>query len=116
MAYTIEKSTLKLVLDDFEGAEVVCRANISLGEMLELRDLGASEDGIREAYGRFASDVLVSWNIEDEDGPVPVTADGLMRLPSSVAAAIMGAWGEQLTAVPTNSATGSNGGGTSAGR
>ena len=31
MPYKIEKTTLKLVLDDYEGAEVVCRANISLG-------------------------------------------------------------------------------------
>ena len=112
MPYKIEKTTLKLVLDDYEGAEVVCRANISLGEMLEMRDLGSSEDGIREAYGRFASDVLLSWDIENEDGPVPVTADGLMSLPSSVAAAIMAAWGEQLTAVPTKPSTVSSVGGT----
>ena len=112
MPYKIERATLKLVLDDYEGAEVVCRANISLGEMLEMRDLGSSEDGIREAYVRFASDVLLSWDIENEDGPVPVTADGLMSLPSAVAAAIMAAWGEQLTAVPTKPSTASSVGGT----
>ena len=105
MAYKVEKRFLKLVLDDCAGAEVMCRMNVSLGEMLALRDLSNSEDGVREAYTAFASDVLVSWDIEDEDGPVPATSEGLMRLPSGIASAIMAAWGEQLTAVPTKSAT-----------
>tara|TARA_R110000751_G_scaffold48895_13_gene108673 strand:+ start:1168 stop:1488 length:321 start_codon:yes stop_codon:yes gene_type:complete len=105
VAFKIEKSTLKLVLDDCEGAEVICKANISLGEMLSLRDLGSSEDGIREAYATFAKDVLISWDIEDDAGVVPVTEEGMLRLPSSVAAAIMAAWGEQLTAVPTKPST-----------
>ena len=105
MAFKIEVSTLLLVLDDYEGAEVRCKANISLGAMLALRELGNSEEGITEAYSQFAKDVLVSWDIEDDAGVVPVTEEGMLRLPSSVAAAIMAAWGEQLTAVPTKPST-----------
>ena len=105
MAYKVEKKFLKLVLDDCDGAEVMCRMSISLGEMLALRDLSNSEDGVRDAYAKFAADVLVSWDIEDDDGPVPPTAEGFMRLPSGIASSIMAAWGEQLTAVPTKSAT-----------
>jgi len=110
MAFKIEVSTLLLVLDDYEGAEVRCKANISLGAMLALRELGNSEEGITEAYSQFAKDVLVSWDIEDDDGPVPLSAEGLMRLPTSLASAIMGAWGEQLTAVPPPSPPESEGG------
>ena len=105
MAYKIEKKVLTLVLEDLGGADVVCRKSLSLGEMLAMRDLSVTEDGVREAYLRFATDVLVSWNIEDDDGRIPATFEGMLRIPSEIATAIMAAWGDQLTAVPTTSAT-----------
>ena len=100
MAYKIEQRTLRLVLDDYEGAEVTCRLSISLGQMLELQELGADSAGIRDAYQRFGTDVLIDWSISDDTGPIPASGEGMMRLPAALASAIMGAWGDQVASVP----------------
>jgi hypothetical protein len=100
VAYKIEAKRLKLILDDYEGAEVVCRLNISLGQMLELQEMGSDSSGIRAAYQRFGDDVLIEWSISDDQGPIPASGDGMLRLTSSLASTIMGAWGEQVASVP----------------
>ena len=102
MAYKIEARTLTLVLDDYEGAEVVCRLNISLGELLALQAPSSSElDAIRESYERFGRNVLIRWSVQDESGaPIPADAEGMMMLTPTMASAIMGAWGQQITSVP----------------
>lgn len=105
MVFRIQEDTITLILDDYSGAEVLCKANVSLGQMLSLRDLGSNEENLREAYETFASSVLISWNIEDDNGPVPATSDGLMQLPTGLASSILGAWGEQLTNPPPISST-----------
>ena len=102
MPYKIEPRTLTLILDDYEGAEVVCRLNISLGDLLALQSPASSEIGaIRESYERFGRDILISWSIQDESGaPIPADAEGMMMLTPTMAATIMGAWGQQIVAVP----------------
>ena len=102
MAYKIEARTLTLVLDDYEGAEVICRLNISLGELLALQAPSSSElDAIRESYERFGRDVLISWSVQDGSGaPIPADAQGMMMLTPTMASAIIGAWGQQITSVP----------------
>ena len=102
MAYKIEARTLTLVLDDYEGAEVVCRLNISLGELLALQAPASAEvNAIRESYERFGRDVLISWSVQDESGaPIPADAEGMMMLTPTMASAIMGAWGQQIISVP----------------
>ena len=102
MAYKIEPRKLTLVLDDYDGAEVVCRLSISLGEMLDMQAASTADaSGIRESYERFGREVLISWSIEGEDGePLPANAEGMMRLTPDMASAIMGAWGQQIVAVP----------------
>ena len=79
MAYKIEAKRLKLILDDYEGAEVVCRLNISLGQMLELQEMGSDSSGIRAAYQRFGDDVLIEWSISDDQGPIPPTGEAHPR-------------------------------------
>jgi hypothetical protein len=102
VAYKIEPRKLTLVLDDYDGAEVVCRLSISLGEMLDMQAAATADaSGIRESYERFGREVLISWSVEGEDGePLPANAEGMMRLTPDMASAIMGAWGQQIVAVP----------------
>lgn len=102
MPYKIEPRTLTLVLDDYQGAEVVCRLSISLGEMLDMQAASTADaNGIRESYERFGREVLISWSVEGEDGtPLPADAAGMMMLTPDMASAIMGAWGQQIVAVP----------------
>ena len=102
MAYKIGPRKLTLVLDDYDWAEVVCRLSISLGEMLDMQAASTADaSGIRESYERFGREVLISWSVEGEDGePLPANAEGMMRLTPDMASAIMGAWGQQIVAVP----------------
>lgn len=61
----------------------------------------ADANGIRESYERFGREVLISWSVEGEDGtPLPADAAGMMMLTPDMASAIMGAWGQQIVAVP----------------
>ena len=102
MPYKIEARTLTLILDDYEGAEVVCRLSISLGEMLDMQAASTADaGGIRESYERFGRDVLISWELEGEDGkPIPASAEGMMMLTPDMASAIMAGWGQQIVSVP----------------
>ncbi len=112
MSFKIETTTMTLILDDYDGAEVVCKSNVSLGDMLHLRDLGSTEEGLKDAYTNFAESVLISWNIEDESGAVPANAKGLMKLPTAMAAQILSTWGEQIANPKVTSSIASSGGNT----
>jgi hypothetical protein len=74
--YRREKPVYKLIFADeeFDGLEVMAKS-LPLGEFMELQKLQAraTEDpGAAEKIVRTLGRVLVSWNLEDDDGkPVP---------------------------------------------
>jgi hypothetical protein len=79
-----ERPTLKLVFADpeMDGLEVRAR-RMSLGELQRLHELSAptgtlaeSQEQIAELYALLATK-LISWNLEVEGVPVPLTVEGL---------------------------------------
>ncbi|WP_326646050.1 hypothetical protein OG884_15475 [Streptosporangium sp. NBC_01755] len=104
------KKTFKLTFadGDLEGLEVRVRS-ISIERFLELAPLldmtmsggMTPEDieSIREMLDMFAS-VLVDWNLEDEDDmPVPCTAEALMDQDLRFVTGLMSTWAEHIAGV-----------------
>ena len=115
--YKRDKPIYKLIFadDQFNGLEVVAKS-LPLGEFLELQKLQshATEDPeAAEKIMRKLGDVLISWNLEDDDDqPVPATYDGLASQDLPFVLAIFQAWQEAVAGVPNPSPAASNGGGT----
>lgn len=66
----------------------------------ENKDSYTRED-MEEVFGEFAK-VLVSWNLEDEDGePVPTTYEGLMSYDFQFVLAVVLGWMQAVAGVPT---------------
>ncbi len=102
---------------DFEGIEVKIRST-SLGRVLELRDQadaarsGKGLDELSELVDTFV-DKLYSWNIEDDDGPIPPTRNGLLTLDLSDALYIITSWFDAMMSVDDGLGKASTSGGSS---
>lgn len=108
---------LKFEDPDFEGIEVKIRAT-SLGRVLELRDqadAARNGRGLDELSGLVDEFVakLESWNIEDDDGPIPPTRDGLLTLNLSDAVYLITSWFDAMMSVDDESGKASTSGGSS---
>lgn len=94
--------TTKIVepsMDALEGAEVEVKADVSMGTLLALKQLIADEetDKLTEVFG---DEILVAWNLTDEDDePITATGAGMNVLPSQMAMNIINGWLETY-AVP----------------
>lgn len=116
--YKRERPLYKLVFADpeFDGLEVMTKS-LPLGEFLELQKLqarAAEDPDAAEQVIRRLADVIVSWNLEDDqDQAVPATYDGLLGQDLPFVMVIFQAWQEAVSSVPNRSPDGSNGGGTS---
>lgn len=100
---------------DYEGLEVKARS-VSLGVLLDLdeeTDAMRAGNGIaqtRQLVNLFA-DKLISWNLEDEDDkPVPATADGILSLELDHAYPIILAWVDAMVSVSASTGKGSSSG------
>lgn len=96
---------------DFEGTEYdglqVKVRGLTTGEYLELVSLsGPTAEGDKEVDGmiRMFASHLVSWNLEDEKGPVPPTYEGVKDNDFTMNTAIVGAWTQALSGVPDETA------------
>lgn len=91
----------KLTFEDerFEGLEVRVKS-MPLGKFIEIASLidegGFTGETAPEVFARF-SKVLVSWNAEDDEGPLPMTAEGLLRLDIVEARTIIEGWRDAIT-------------------
>lgn len=94
----------KLTFEDerFEGLEVRVKS-MPLGKFIELAAMidegGFTGETARQVFEQFAT-VLVSWNAENDEGPLPTTADGLLQLDLAEARAIIEGWRDAITGVP----------------
>jgi len=90
--WTLPERTSVLVWDEGEyaGAEVTVRTSIGVYAARELGRLLRRDDGetVDDASARavaiaslLAADVVVEWNLRDHLGAIPVTADGVSRVP-----------------------------------
>src|SRR3990167_7089331 len=84
MGFKEPRRTARLIFEgDYEGAEVVVRLDVDVQTVLEFTGMvtDATEgEAALAMMRRFGDDMLVSWNVEDDDGhPIPATAEGFMR-------------------------------------
>jgi hypothetical protein len=111
VGYKRPKKTYTLIFDDpeMEGLEVKTRST-SMGEYFHITKLliklqenpeVVPEDleNIEDMFSRFAK-VLVSWNLEDEEGmPIPATAQSLLDQDIDFAFKIINAWTDAVGGV-----------------
>ncbi|CAM5718046.1 hypothetical protein [Streptomyces fumanus] len=96
---------------EFHGAEARVRG-MTFAEYLRATgmDGGDGEDSAATVK-RFVTH-LVSWNLEDEDGPIPATEEGVNRVDHDLVLAINNSWIKTLMGVadtdplPDNSPSG----------
>lgn len=87
-------ATLKFSDGDYEGAEVVCRASgVSMAVYFQLSAGLDSEEQMRNVFQLFGDTILISWNVEDQDGnPRPANGESLLVEDSDFVLAIISAW------------------------
>ena len=85
---------------DYDGAEIRVRLNVSFAQFIALRESAQSEDQERMA-GLFGENVLMDWNLEDDDGrPIPADSDGMLAIPLDLVNLVVQHWVEQVAGVP----------------
>ena len=84
---------------DYDGAEIVLRLNVSLEHYLDLRQMSEAGDQAGMAM-LFGDNMLSSWNLEDDSGPIEANGDGMMFLPMEFATLIIGQWVDTVANVP----------------
>jgi hypothetical protein len=84
---------------DLDGLTVKARS-VPFGTFLELQELADVADksgaeaiaAMRKLVEQFAGTALKSWDLEDDNGPVPATVDGLGTLEARHVLTIIGTW------------------------
>ncbi len=124
MGYVPKRTLYKLDFSQTEhaGLEVVTRS-ASMGMLLRILELAdeAEQAGPKESLARLDElfsafeGVLVSWNVEDEDGQaVPAAKAGLLSQDSGFVLTVIQMWGREMTQAPPTSPIASGSGATSA--
>lgn len=112
MGFKLPIKQIKLELEeDMAGAEVICKASVPISTFLIFQNV---EDKVEEAYRSFGDDVLISWDLEDDNGPIPATGDGMLQLPPEIGALIVGGWSTTVSNPQNGSVQTSPNGSTSA--
>lgn len=114
--YVIEERAVTLVLDEttaFPGAEIDVSLSVDwttymdirrwLHEFAELEAESPDLDEVDKAFRAAASlfePYLIGWNLTNHRGPIPATAEGLLRLPDPrLMAVILTTWVSQIAMV-----------------
>jgi hypothetical protein len=104
---------------EYGGAEIKCRLDISFADFFEfekLRWAGEDVEKVRDLIQRFAEDILIEWNLEDDDGKaITPSVDSLFNLPPAFVLLLMQEWLSAIGRVPGPLGATSNDGGTSEG-
>ena len=85
---------------DYDGAEIQLRLSVSFAQFIALRESAQGED--QEGMARlFGQNVLMDWNLEDDDGePIPADGDGMLAIPLELTNLIVQHWVEAVSGVP----------------
>ena len=100
VGFKIPKRTARLVFqDDYEGAEIVVRLDVSVGTFLEIQELVDAEKQLK-VFETFGASVLDSWNLVDDEGKaMPANGKGMNLIPIDLANIILSQWAEVATGV-----------------
>ena len=104
---------------EYDGLEVKCRMSVSMDQYLEFLGLQQGVMAAKEAEGQpdtnaafqaiqlaekafhlFGDRVLIEWNLEDDQGEVPSTGAGMMRVDAQFAMVVLNAWLEAVGKAP----------------
>jgi hypothetical protein len=111
MGFKLPVKEIQLVLaDEMADAEIVCKASVPISTFLLFQNV---EDRIEAAYRSFGDTVLLRWDLEDENGPIPATGEGMLRLPPEIGAMIVGGWSDTVANPQQGSEAASKNGSTS---
>jgi hypothetical protein len=117
MGYRREPKIYKLVFADPDMEGLIVRAkSTSVRQFLEIQamaDATEASDGVKGMQTLFATfaGVLVSWNLEDENGQeLPTTVDTLLEQEFGFVMQIVMAWIEAVAGVPDKLGKASTGG------
>ena len=85
---------------DYDGAEIRVLLSVTFAQFIALRESAQGED--QEVMARlFGQDVLMEWNLEDDDGqPIPADGDGMLAIPLELTNLIVQHWVEAVSGVP----------------
>lgn len=87
-----------VVTVDFKGMEVVFRPSAYTFEDQEtLVGFSEGDPSSWEKLRKMLARVLVSWDLEDDQGPIPATAEGMKRVPIGMFGPLMEALQEAMT-------------------
>lgn len=117
MGFKAPRKVFRLTFADseYEGLEVIARG-ASVGGMLDVQGLAADAvEGRASGAGAgmiaLFTESLVSWNLtDDDDQPIPATADGIRGLDIDFVMLLIRAWASHQTEVPDPLAEGSTSG------
>ena len=100
VGFKIPKRTARLVFqDDYEGAEIVVRLDVSVGTFLEIQELVDAEKQLK-VFETFGASVLDSWNLIDDEGKaMPANGKGMNLMANELANIILTQWAEVATGV-----------------
>jgi hypothetical protein len=88
-------------LNEIEGEDglVVRLKSVSFGKVRKLMRLTSddSDDSMMDEIAVMFQDALVSWNLEDEEGPVPTTVEAVENQDFDFVMKIVHAWLDRMT-------------------
>tara|TARA_Y100000593_G_scaffold92787_1_gene185506 strand:- start:2716 stop:3063 length:348 start_codon:yes stop_codon:yes gene_type:complete len=87
---------------EFEGAEIRAKLDVDIGTFLQIQSMteNATAEETRSVFEKFGDDIVLEWNLHDEDGkPVPSNGKGFLSIPPNIATAIISAWAENTATV-----------------
>ncbi len=98
MGYKLPPRNARLILDDFDGAEVVIKHYLPLADVLRLEaEMQAAGQSNEAAMRFFGEHILLEWNLEDAEGePIPRGPDCLLQLPAPLSNAILKGWRDSI--------------------
>lgn len=109
MGFRLPPNVVTLTFENtrWAGLEVECRryaspdASIFIADRMRKLEDGTALETLQTVAGRFGDELLISWNVELEDGTLPPpTGEGLKQLPDkALVLAICAKWTEAVSTV-----------------
>jgi len=99
--FRLPEKTARITFEgtDYDGAEIRVLLSVTFGKFIALRESAQGED--QETMARlFGEDVLMDWNLEDDDGtPIPADGDGMLAIPMELTNLVVQHWVEAVAGV-----------------
>lgn len=106
-----DQKILEFENESLNVMNVLCNTDVPLGTFFNLQMWLSSEDAklMADACKLFGEQILISWDVEDDKGPVTADGRGFISLPMSLAMTIITTWTENVGSPKKVSASSLNG-------